>query len=122
LKADPPTTILMTAVDLATDFAKDSDATKKKYETNGLSGKIMIVTGDFIAAEKEQDGNDLIGVWIGAGDKKVFCSVDRTSETTKRLTALKPGQPLRLVGEFSESRSTDQKSPYLRGCRFATLK
>jgi hypothetical protein len=122
VSAGPSPAVTTTAVDLATEFAKDADATKKKYETGALSGKVMIVTGDLLATEKDKDSTDLTGVVIGTGDKKVYCHIDRTSDTNKRLAALKPGQPLKLVGEFSGASSTDPKAPYIRMCRFATVK
>ncbi|MCI0684771.1 MAG: OB-fold putative lipoprotein [Gemmataceae bacterium] len=98
---------------LAAEFAKNKDGVRKQY-----ADKPLIVTGVIDTARPRNDLGAVSVYLKGAGAVVVDCgfnAVDRAE-----AFALKRGDAVRVVGEFSLFESSD--GPALRGCRVITTK
>ena len=113
--AGPPTLITLTAEDLAKEFAKDPDATNKKYTLRPYTGKAILLSGPFIIAKPNSSG-DPANVILGSAEANVSCTFGTEKSIMDHVKSLKPGDPIRLVGQFDDS--ADGKSPVLHQCKF----
>ena len=95
---------------LADEFAKNKDATRKKYDE-----KPLIVTGVIIDAQKR--GLGAVSLLLkGAGELRVDCGFNAGDSAEAK--AQMRGQTVRIAGEFAAFESSDV--PALRGCRVIT--
>lgn len=98
---------------LAAEFVKNKEALRKQY-----ADKPLIVTGVIVDAKPRNDLGAISIYLMGAGDVRVDCGFNATDRA--EALALKSGNPVRVVGEFSPFESND--GPALRGCRVITTK
>jgi hypothetical protein len=95
---------VLTAEQLAKEFAADPEAVNKKYEN-----KYLILTGEIVSREYNSVGASSV-VLKTAGKLKVGCSF---TAFEKDLTKpLKVGQKIKVIGRYAHSYSKDEVNLY----------
>lgn len=117
VSAGPSTAVTIDADQLAAEVAKDPEAAGKKYSAGKYSGKAMLLTGPLVGTKPDTSG-DPTGLYLGKADAKVLCIFPGEKSVVDRLKAIKPGDTVKLVGEFSTTAST----PTVTQCRLVTGK
>jgi hypothetical protein len=119
-QAGPSPAVAIAATDLAAEFAKDPDATENHYKRTALNGKTIVLSGAVIRVANEKLSGKPSGVYVGSGNAKILCHFEYTEPNQTRLTALRPGEQLKIVGEFSGPAPDEKATAYLTNCCIIT--
>jgi hypothetical protein len=112
VETGPSPAITVDAASLATEYAKDKQATIKKYEQ-----KILILTGEI--AEKRKDDNSVTLVLKGGNDVEVNCGFLLISHASV-VAPLTVGQQVKVVGEFNSVFTAKDKAVGIWNCNLIT--
>jgi hypothetical protein len=110
--AGPSTGVTIAAADLASEFAKDPDATMQKYAPVAGS-KTIFLTGPLLARNIDPD-EPVPHLVLGTDTAKVDCTF--SDGDAKRLAGLKAGDVVHVAGEFVIVGGNDQSTPGLDDC------
>src|SRR5262249_57977692 len=102
VQTGPSQAVVMSAEQLAKEYAADMEGTRKKYEDRWLQ-----VTGEIV--EREFNSAGASSVWLKGTDKvRVNCGFTPFEKNATR--AIKIGQQLTVVGQYTSSFSPEETS------------